>query len=116
MKTFLAVYLGNAASRDRWLALNEAERKQREKAGMEAWHGWMTAHKASLVDSGGPLGKTKRASEKGLADISNNMSGYCILRADSHDAAIRMFEKHPHFSIFPGDSVEVMEILPIPGQ
>jgi hypothetical protein len=27
-----------------------------------------------------------------------------------------MFEKHPHFSIFPGDSVEIMEVLPIPGQ
>jgi hypothetical protein len=27
-----------------------------------------------------------------------------------------MFENHPHFTIFPGDSVEIMECLPIPGQ
>jgi len=116
MKKFLAIYLGAASSRDRWMALSEAERKQREKAGMEAWHGWMTTNKAALVDPGGPLGKTKRASEKGIADIRNDMSGYCIFHADSHDAAVKLFEKHPHFSIFPGDAVEVMEILPIPGQ
>ena len=28
----------------------------------------------------------------------------------------KLFEKHPHFTIFPGDSVEIMECLPIPGQ
>jgi len=27
---------------------------------------------------------------------------------------VRLFENHPHFSIFPGDAVEVMEVLPIP--
>jgi hypothetical protein len=31
-------------------------------------------------------------------------------------AAARMFEMHPHFAIFPGDSVEIMECLPIPGR
>lgn len=37
-----------------------------------------------------------------------------IVEADSHEAAARMFENHPHFSIFPGDSVEIMECLPMP--
>jgi hypothetical protein len=27
----------------------------------------------------------------------------------------KLFEKHPHFTIFPGESVEVMPILPISG-
>jgi hypothetical protein len=27
-----------------------------------------------------------------------------------------MFVGHPHFTIFPGDGVEVMEVLPIPGE
>jgi hypothetical protein len=26
-----------------------------------------------------------------------------------------MFENHPHFAIFPGEAVEVMPVLPIPG-
>ena len=37
------------------------------------------------------------------------------VRADSHEAAAKMFEKHPHFMIFPGDRVEVMPVMPIPG-
>ena len=26
-----------------------------------------------------------------------------------------MFENHPHFAIFPGERVEIMPVLPIPG-
>ena len=63
---------------------------------------------------GGPLGKTKKVSELGIEDITNLMSVYSIVRADSHDAAAKLFENHPHFTIFPGDSVEVMPVLPIP--
>lgn len=29
--------------------------------------------------------------------------------------AASLFEGHPHFAIFPGDAVEIMERLPIPG-
>ena len=64
---------------------------------------------------GGPLGKTKKVSEHGIDDISNLMSAYTVVRAESHDAAAKMFEGHPHFTIFPGDAVEVMPVLPIPG-
>jgi len=42
------------------------------------------------------------------------MSAYTVVRAESHDAAAKLFERHPHFTIFPGDSVEVMPVLPIP--
>jgi hypothetical protein len=38
---------------------------------------------------------------------------------EKHQAVIvdmgGLFEGHPHFAIFPGDSVEVMPVLPIPG-
>jgi hypothetical protein len=44
------------------------------------------------------------------------MTGYVVVRSESNEAAAKMFEKHPHFAIFPGDSVEIMECLPIPGQ
>ena len=37
-----------------------------------------------------------------------------VVRAESQEAAARLFENHPHFSIFPGDAVEVMECLPVP--
>ena len=28
-----------------------------------------------------------------------------------HEAAAKLFQSHPHFTIFPGDAVEVMECL-----
>jgi hypothetical protein len=118
MKTFLAVYLGTPTSpqRKEWDGLSEAERKTREEAGMKAWMEWGTKHGAAVVVNGGPLGKTKHISPRGIADVKNNMTGYTVVKAESHEAAARMFEKHPHFSIFPGESVEIMEVLPIPGQ
>jgi hypothetical protein len=76
----------------------------------------METHKASIVATGGPLGKTKRTSPGGVADTRNALTGYVVVQAESHDDAARMFEKHPHFAIFPGDSVEIMECLPIPRQ
>jgi hypothetical protein len=44
------------------------------------------------------------------------MTGYVIVQAESHEAAAKMFEQHPHFSIFPGESVEIMDCPPIPGR
>jgi hypothetical protein len=44
------------------------------------------------------------------------MSGFVVVTAESHDAAARMFEGHPHFTLFPGDGVEIMECMPIPGR
>lgn len=116
MKTFLAVYTGTPAGMEKWHALSEAERKQREQTGIKAWGDWMTKHHAAVAVEGGPLGKTKRVNPAGISDIRNNLGGFVVVRAESHEAAARMFEGHPHFTIFPGDSVEIMECLPIPGQ
>ncbi len=116
MKKFLAIYLGamHSDAFKKWNAMDAATRKQREKAGMEAWMGWGQKHETSITDVGGPLGKTKRIDAGGVADTKNMMSGYIIVEAESHEAAARMFLNHPHFSIFPGESVEIMECLPIP--
>lgn len=117
MKKFMAVYIGSAGSTaaSEWQSLSDAERAQREQTGMQAWGAWMETHRASVLDHGGPLGKTKRASRTGIADIKNNLTGYVVIQAESHDAAVSMFNDHPHFRLFPGDAVEVMECLPIPG-
>jgi hypothetical protein len=117
MKKFLAIYIGTAASAEKagWNKMDPAKRKEMEAAGIKAWGDWMKTHSASVVETGGPLGKTKSASAKGVTDIKNNMTGYVIIQAESHEAAAQLFENHPHFTIFPGDSVEVMEVLAIPG-
>jgi hypothetical protein len=117
MKKFLAIYIGTAAGREKsgWDTMDEGKRRALEESGIKAWGEWMTVNQASIVDSGGPLGKTKRISARGVSDTTNHMAGYVIVEAESHQAAAKRFENHPHFTIFPGDSVEIMECLPIPG-
>ena len=115
--TYLAVFLGSKTSPRRvaWDALPEGDRRTKEREGMAAWKAWVEKHHDAIVSMGGPLGKTKKVTQRGIDDTSNNMGAFTVVRADSHDAAAKLFDKHPHFSIFPGDSVEIMPVLPIPG-
>ena len=115
--TYLAVFLGSKTSPQRvaWDALPEADRRAKEREGMAAWKAWVEKHQSVIVAMGGPLGKTKKTSKNGIVDTSNQMGAFTVVRADSHDAAAKLFEKHPHFAIFPGDCVEIMPVLPIPG-
>jgi hypothetical protein len=115
--TYLAVFTGSktGAAAKAWGALSDSERRAKEQQGMAAWGAWMAKHKSVLVDSGGPLGKTKRVSQGGVADVSNELAGFVVVRAASHEEAAKMFDGHPHFTIFPGDAVDVMPVMPIPG-
>jgi len=115
--TFLAVFLGSktSAKMAAWNALPEAERRAREQQGVAAWKAWVEKHQAALVELGGPLGKTKRVDSSGIADISNEIGAFTVVRAASHEAAAKLFENHPPFTIFPGERIEIMPVLPIPG-
>lgn len=116
MKRFLAVYIGTEAARadSGWDRMSEEERREKQRTGMEAWSKWVEAYRDAIVDVGTPLGKTRRASAQGIEDVKNDLVAYTIVEADSHEAAAKLFEQHPHFTLFPGDSVEIMECLPMP--
>ena len=116
MKKFLAIYVGTSGALDEWNKLSEGQRKERSDAGMKGWMDWGTTHSGAIVDQGNPLGKTKRATPEGISDTKNSMTAYTIIQAESLEAAAKLFENHPHFTIFPGDSVEIMECLPLPGK
>ncbi len=109
MAKFMAIYTGDP----------NADRGPPDQksiaAGMAAWQAWGARYKDQIVEFGGPLGKTKRVNKDGVADASNHMAAYVIVDAESHDAAARMFVNHPHFAVFPGDGVDVMPCLPVPG-
>jgi hypothetical protein len=115
--TYLAVFLGSKTSPQRlaWDALTEADRRAKEREGVAAWRAWIEKHHAAIVAMGGPLGKTRKVTSRGIDAASNDMGAFIVVSADTHEAAAKLFDQHPHFSIFPGDSVEVMPVLPIPG-
>jgi hypothetical protein len=115
--TFLAIFLGSKTSPQMtaWNALPEAERQAKVQKGMAAWHGWVETHKSAIADMGGPLGKTLKVDARGIQDVTNALSGFTVIRAASQQEAAKLFENHPHFAIFPGECVEIMPVLPIPG-
>jgi hypothetical protein len=115
---FLTVFLGSkdGSAMQAWNQLDEAERQARQQQGMAAWEAWVEKHKDAIVELGGPLGKTKTASNHGIADNVNAMTAFSVVRAESHDEAARMFEDHAHFTFFPGETIDIMPILPIPGR
>src|SRR3954452_18717073 len=98
---YLAILLGSKASprMEASLALPELERRAKEQDGMAAWKAWVEKNRAAVSVMGGPLGKTKKVSECGIEDASNEMGAFIIVRAESHDAAAKLFEEHPHFTI-----------------
>jgi hypothetical protein len=114
--TYLAVFLGSKTNprMTAWMALPESERKAKEKEGIAAWGAWVQKHQNAIVEIGGPLGKTKKVSSRGVEDISNEIGAFTVVRAESHEAAAKMFENHPHFAVFPGERIEIMPVLPIP--
>ena len=112
MKSFLALYMGSMTATTSPADLGE----ETIAAGIKAWGDWMTRHADVIVVTGGPVGKTLKTSKDGVASMRNAVTGYVVVKAETHEAATALFIDHPHFTIFPGDSVEVMECLPIPGQ
>ena len=114
MKKYMAVFLGAATAEEmeKWKA--RPDREEIEKKGMAAWNKWGTDNAGAIIDNGSPLGKTKQVDKSGVKDTRNEMAAWTIVQAESHEEAARLFENHPHFTIFPGDRVEIMECLPMP--
>ena len=114
--TYLAIFFGSKTSPQMraWNALPDEQRQVKMREGIAAWKAWVEKHQGAIVGMGGPLGKTKRVTQRGIEDVSNEVSGYTVVRSDSHEAAAKLFENHPHFALFPGEAVEIMPVLPIP--
>jgi hypothetical protein len=112
MKKFVVLFNAKPEDLEKMMKTSTPEQ---QKKGMEMWMKWMDAHKASMVDGGAPLGKTKRVDAKGASDMKNAIGGYSIIQAESADAATKMFGKdHPHLQM-PGAWVEIIEVMPVPG-
>jgi hypothetical protein len=112
MKKFMVLYMASKAEFEKMMKNSTPEQ---QKKGMEAWMKWMNENKTSLVDGGAPLGKTKRVDSNGASNTKNEIGGYSVVQAESHDAATKIFGKdHPHLQV-PGAWIEIVEIMPVPG-
>ena len=106
MKKYFALYLVPPAEIQKMMAhLTPEQMKEMD----EKWKKWQEEHKESFVELGTILGKTKRVTTAGVSDVKNDLTGYSIIQAESHEAAAQLFADQPHLSM-PGASVEVMEM------
>ena len=114
MKKFLVTYLAPAAVIDDWKKTEPTKRKEAEEKMQGEWKKWMSDHATMFVDKGAGVGKTRRVTAQGTSDTKNDIMLYAIVDAESHEAAAKAFEGHPHLQI-PQSSIEVMEIHALPG-
>ena len=111
MKKFMVLYMASGPQFEKMMKDSTPEQR---KKGMDAWMKWMNANKASIVEGGAPLGKTKRVDSNGASNTKNEIGGYSVVQAESQDAAAKIFGKdHPHLQM-PGAWIEIMEIMPLP--
>ena len=100
MKKFMVLFMASPADFEK--AMKNFTPEQQKK-GMDGWMQWMIANKTSIVDHGGPLGKTRRVDGSGVSDTKNGIGGYSIVQAASPDDAAKLFGKdHPHLQMMPG--------------
>ena len=114
LKRFLVTYLAPGSVIDDWKKTDPKKRKAAEEKMREDWGNWMHKHANIFVDKGAGVGKTRRVTAQGSGGVRNDIMLYAIVEADSHKAASKLFEDHPHLGI-PSASIEIMEINPLPG-
>lgn len=102
------MFLAPASVMAEWMKKPEEERKIEEQKMKAEWDAWMVVH-SDFVKETNAAGKTKRVTSAGVEDHRNDLMLYAIVEAESHEAAAKAFEGHPHFGI-PEASIEVMAI------
>jgi hypothetical protein len=108
---FLVLYLVPASVIADWQKTDAEKRAPAEQKMQAEWRQWMTDHAAMIVSSEAG-GKTKRVTPSGVADFKNDIMLCSYMEADSHEAAAKAFENHPHLQI-PQASIEVMAVRPM---
>jgi len=111
MPRFLAVYTMKPEDLARFRSLPKAEQNAIDAVGFQQWVDWEERNATFFPDRGGMVGRTTRVTKDGIAQAVNPFCGYIVVEADTIDAAARLFENHPHFTVFPGDGVDIMPFL-----
>ncbi|MBZ9793073.1 hypothetical protein K9B32_23700 [Rhizobium sp. 3T7] len=111
MPRFLAVYTMKPEDLASFRNLPKAEQDAVDAVGIKEWSAWEERNASSILDPGGMVGKTTRMTKAGVSSAVNSFCGYLVVEAESADAAARLFEDHPHITVFPGDGVDIMPFL-----
>jgi hypothetical protein len=110
---FAVLFLVPAAVIADWMKTDPAVRQPAEQKMQTEWRQWMADHGAMILSTEAG-GKTKRVTADGVADAKNDIMLISFVEAESHEAAAKAFEGHPHLQI-PQSSIEVMAVRAMGG-
>ena len=114
MTKFLVLYNTPVSVMEEWQKTDPEKRRAAEEEMQNAWRKWMSDHAKIFADKGAGVGKPKRVTAQGISSTRNDIMLYAIVEAESHEAAAKFFEAHPHLQIAQA-SIEIMEIHPLTG-
>jgi ketopantoate hydroxymethyltransferase len=106
MKKYMVLYMAPVEEFEKMMAADKATMD----ANMQTWNEWMGAHTKDFVDPGMALGATLRVTPKGVSKVKNEVGGYSIVQAESHEAAAELFRDSPNFD-FAGAWIDVIECV-----
>lgn len=112
MKKYFVFYMASEGDFKKVMAEIPKMTPEQRKASMDDWMSWMKS-KGGMVDMGAPLGKTKRVTPSEVQPMRNEIGGYSIVEANSHEEAAKMMQDSPHFKMMPKGWIEVMEVMPM---
>ena len=111
MNKFIVFFCIPAATMQEWMTkTDEVTRKEQTDKLMADWQKWSTDNKASIVDGGSPVGKTKRVMASSIEDARNDINYMMVIQADSHDAAAELVKSNPHLQQIPGSYADVSAV------
>lgn len=110
MTKYLLLYRADASAGDQMANATPED----AQAGMDAWMTWAGKAGAALTDLGSPTEQVATIGGAGGAGGAGFVGGYSLMEADSLDELKGLLDGHPHL-MMDGSSIEVLELLPVPG-
>jgi hypothetical protein len=110
MKKFLVLYMSPVSAEEQMQNANPEDMNK----GMELWMKWFDTYKKEIVEQGQPTGNEMNVTKTGISKPNTYIGGYSILQVEDADAVKSILSDHPHF-MMEGNSIEVLELMPMPG-
>ena len=108
LSKFMVFYNIPSAVMAEWAKTEPIARKAAEEKMKAEWDQWIADHsKMILLTAAG--GKTKKITAQGISETKNDICLYSLIEAESHEAAAKVFENHPHLQI-PQAYIDVMAV------
>ena len=110
MKKFLVLYKSSVPAAQQIASATP----EQMKAGMDLWKAWAQQAQKAIIDLGMPLAHANEVAGSSVRPSDSRVSGFSILQAESERAVTDLLKSHPHHRA-PDASIEVLEMMPMPG-